>query len=338
LLQMTSNSKCTDPRDKVYALLGLSADCQNGKFVVDYSQGMEHLYVSLWKFYVCHTSPSMVMHGSHILERLLASSMDRRDDQYLPQVDLDVVGWAKGTIVYVGQPWANHEIAEAWYQELNKLTESHDENTPPMAVERNYQRFCSALCQATASDTERIRMPRPSEASEANRQRLQSVTRRKPAYKKDDITFESFDLPNSSFWETDGDDVEYKQHHIFISDSGHFGIAPVGTMLGDKICQFEDSDMTAIVRSSTTTRQPKTELIGKALLARTRAADDATRLESWSGIRTVSSFDNAIVRAMENMPTLRMGVNSRRVSLRISSVTLRWLTREASSDEEYIES
>lgn len=44
-LEITSESKATDPRDFVYALLGISCDCQNGEIVPDYNLSVEEVYL-----------------------------------------------------------------------------------------------------------------------------------------------------------------------------------------------------------------------------------------------------------------------------------------------------
>src|SRR6266536_1633585 len=44
LLETTRDSLCTDPRDKVYALVGLAVECRNGQFVADYSKSLDKVY------------------------------------------------------------------------------------------------------------------------------------------------------------------------------------------------------------------------------------------------------------------------------------------------------
>lgn len=327
LLQTTRNSLCSDPRDKVYALLGLSADCRHGKMVVDYSKGMEDIYTSLWKFYVGNNSPKMVMHGSHLLERLSSgSNLSGLADMCLPQTVLDVVGSVEGTILYVGQPWADQESAEAWYRELGKLLTMPDENAT-VPVERNYQRFCSALCQTTAADAARVGVPEESAASQENRQYLQPVDRPVSRDGKLDMSFQAFDLSNSSFWEREGDkNAEYKSHHVFIGTRGQFGIAPQGSVVGDEICQFQGSDVTIIVRRQKSLEDVgnQTEFIGKALLA--RAGDSKVTLASAGMEALYEPGLTAILGKMSRVPVR----NDSQVCLKLSSVTLRWLTRESS--------
>ena len=43
LLNQTHNLQCTDPRDKVYGLLGLASDLNAGELVPDYGQSYQQV-------------------------------------------------------------------------------------------------------------------------------------------------------------------------------------------------------------------------------------------------------------------------------------------------------
>jgi hypothetical protein len=74
LLYLHANSQCEDPRDKIYGLLSLASDCQNGGLRPDYSISTCQLYhnTMLW---CCDTSPSakieQVLNFSTLLLRIL---------------------------------------------------------------------------------------------------------------------------------------------------------------------------------------------------------------------------------------------------------------------------
>jgi hypothetical protein len=53
LLETFKDFKCSDPRDKVFALLGLASDCQNGELLPDYSKSILDVYVDV--IYHCNT-------------------------------------------------------------------------------------------------------------------------------------------------------------------------------------------------------------------------------------------------------------------------------------------
>jgi hypothetical protein len=50
-LYMCKNSLCTDPRDKVYGLLGLATDCQCDELAVDYSKSLHEVYMDVLRLY-----------------------------------------------------------------------------------------------------------------------------------------------------------------------------------------------------------------------------------------------------------------------------------------------
>ncbi|KAH8586676.1 heterokaryon incompatibility protein-domain-containing protein [Bisporella sp. PMI_857] len=50
LLSQTKDLLCTDPRDKVYGIRGLSSDVQDGELVPDYTRSMQDVYLQAAKF------------------------------------------------------------------------------------------------------------------------------------------------------------------------------------------------------------------------------------------------------------------------------------------------
>ena len=70
-------SVCADPRDKVYAVLGLATDCQNGELEIDYSKSLFEVYADVMNF--CrktyrHTKQSETLLR---LSTILQASFDR---------------------------------------------------------------------------------------------------------------------------------------------------------------------------------------------------------------------------------------------------------------------
>jgi hypothetical protein len=74
LLEACQASKCADPRDKVYGLLGLANDCGEDELVVDYSKTVYEVYTDVIAF-----------HSSRMRSRQLLS----------PRRDLDVVRFSQ---------------------------------------------------------------------------------------------------------------------------------------------------------------------------------------------------------------------------------------------------
>jgi hypothetical protein len=57
LVRTSIDSKCTDPRDKIYALLGIAIDCQNGEIEINYSKSLFELYADVLNFWNQSDSP-----------------------------------------------------------------------------------------------------------------------------------------------------------------------------------------------------------------------------------------------------------------------------------------
>jgi hypothetical protein len=65
LLELRRNSKATFPIDKVFSLLGLSSEGQNGLFHADYSLSAEKLYTKLARFLITHRRDLRVLSAMH---------------------------------------------------------------------------------------------------------------------------------------------------------------------------------------------------------------------------------------------------------------------------------
>lgn len=82
LLETFRDYKCSDPRDKVFALLGLANDCRNGELLPDYSKSILDVYVDV--IYHCNTTitePSarkFVSFSRMLLDSLGLQSVDRK--------------------------------------------------------------------------------------------------------------------------------------------------------------------------------------------------------------------------------------------------------------------
>jgi hypothetical protein len=70
-------SVCADPRDKVYAVLGLATDCQNGELEIDYSKSMFEVYSDVMNF--CRKTYGDTKQSERLLRlsTILQASFDR---------------------------------------------------------------------------------------------------------------------------------------------------------------------------------------------------------------------------------------------------------------------
>lgn len=84
LLNDCQESLCTDPRDKVYALVGLASDCRDRELVVDYSKPLVQVYKDVMKLYSLPTSGDWksrhgqdVVRFSQFLQNILRPQLDQ---------------------------------------------------------------------------------------------------------------------------------------------------------------------------------------------------------------------------------------------------------------------
>lgn len=116
LIRACQNSICSDPRDKVYALLGLATDCMDIQFPVDYSKTIFEVYNDVIEFYYISQPPwvdtvaEQVVSFSHILQGSLncAGEMEQDALSYLrarKAMDTHLAwGFQSGRVSAVGIP------------------------------------------------------------------------------------------------------------------------------------------------------------------------------------------------------------------------------------------
>ncbi|PVH76982.1 hypothetical protein DL98DRAFT_277797 [Cadophora sp. DSE1049] len=74
LIESCEKCICSDPKDKVYSLVGLADDCQDNELLVDYSKSLFDVYSDVLDFYIrsrdCEDRPSRhLVRFSHILQK-----------------------------------------------------------------------------------------------------------------------------------------------------------------------------------------------------------------------------------------------------------------------------
>jgi hypothetical protein len=256
LMSLTKESRCSDARDKVYALLGLADDPNISSITVDYSESRESVYWSLWQFYVIDRPPSARIQGSQTLQRMIKSRKLEQDVvSHIRDEALLSLGRSVGFIRYVGQPWLN----ESDRQRLNTAVASLLANDFPF--EKQWKAFMDTMQKTTAEDMKRAALsvryessPKASEISPREASMAEQATPTKGNHETipENDLFSTLQLQELSFIPQD--------KYIFIGSKGQIGIVPHGVQPGDEICQFEESDITAIVRRL---RQPQPHVTGK---------------------------------------------------------------------------
>jgi hypothetical protein len=271
LLKTTEESLCSDPRDKVYALLGLAADCPRRNLVADYSTGLTEMYTALWKFYVTDGRPDTYVAGSQLFQQTLTSSkMRSQAENCIPAEVITIVGRSVGDVIYVGQPWKDSHKAQEWKNVLKNLEHHND------TASKQYRRCCKMLEEMTSSDLARVAVLGNLSAHDLNRRAPQFEHHlSRDALESQILGGEPKQEPaiplQFAFWEEQWLKQHdcYKGYSVFVGQNGQMGIAAEGVIVGDKICQFRDSDVTVIVRRGGLDSDAiSLKLVGKALLAR----------------------------------------------------------------------
>jgi len=99
LLVSYSRNKCRDPRDKVYSLLGIAADCQNGELEADYNKDLGTVYQDVIRLWTDHKRPGddisgRIVHLSELLHLIFG-----------PELEMQSKGWREGQLVPVAGSW-----------------------------------------------------------------------------------------------------------------------------------------------------------------------------------------------------------------------------------------
>lgn len=75
LMESCQESICEEPRDKVYAFLGIAHDCEDGQFPVDYTKSLFELYEDVIQFHLESPGGSeTAVQFSQLVQRLLGGS------------------------------------------------------------------------------------------------------------------------------------------------------------------------------------------------------------------------------------------------------------------------
>jgi hypothetical protein len=346
LLETTRDSLCTDPRDKVYALVGLAVECRNGEFVADYSKSLDEMYNDLWNFYVTKGPPDSYVYKSEIIQRLFSNL------QILPPVEsfsipyFTMEGQCAGEVIYVGQPWTNLLAAQEWITALN----SHGHF--PKQFEQQYQQFCRILQKLPSLDLGTADVLGEKNVLKVNSHVLQTPKLVAESVMKAEMTAlkpeeKTFDSRHFFFWATEtlGEGARYRRHCVFITKNGRIGIAPVGARPGDEICQFRDCNATALVRKNDfSSGFVRWNLVSKAVLPRRPNDGEASNNVLRTSTRAFEclklqdapmSKNNRKKRKMsifEDGDQMTSASDNNNVSLQLSETTLKWLTWETDID------
>jgi hypothetical protein len=244
---------CTDPRDKVYGLLGLASDCQQGQLTPNYFNTLFQVYADVISFYTSsRRSQGPSQHTprfSQILQRAFKTDLTPGATEYqlrlhpsLRQPTLHIFGVRCGFItkfIRAIDLTSPSTISPAWYKD----TAPSDPITSPISFERF-------------------------KASFPEQQKLVPLrTRTSFAVQARHVTKTLVD-ENVAGGSSEGDILGRDRQRTlqFLLNNGKTGYAPYNALAGDMVCQFLGCDVAVVLRQTSQKGSPVFDIIGKALV------------------------------------------------------------------------
>jgi hypothetical protein len=244
LLRIYGDSCCQDPRDKVYALLGLASDCRGDALVPDYSKTTFELYWDVMWFhnlgaydYRTHNyyfserfipnTAAQTISFSCYLQRILGgplaisgsndTAQASNEQESAPFSQRPKLIWFTGTLHSTVHILDNPNEPTIGVFDTLKLFELNEEKVIPIQCATSY-----AILPRQKSQ------PNPTQISKGSP--ILSELKLTKNIKKSNPDKIGFDV-------------------VYFTDSyGRAGIAPAGTQRGDVLCSFTDSDVVAVLR------------------------------------------------------------------------------------------
>lgn len=209
LLYTHHNSRCTEPRDSIYGLLGLASDCQNGQLVADYTKSTTQIYHDVMDLY----KPFL--------------GFGRRDDVRLSQFLIDLLkvplAISKAMVQVKAQKFGIIHIIGI---SCGSILQSS--SIPLQKVNADSQMLLKD-CQHVRSITDDV--SRISRGREPNSVELKAWTEAKRRLDATNIVIKSW--------------TGTKQVAL---SNGQIALVPKEARKGDKICQFLSCDVAVILR------------------------------------------------------------------------------------------
>ncbi|KAK8074427.1 hypothetical protein PG997_009090 [Apiospora hydei] len=293
VLWATRGSLYTDPRDRIYGLLGIADDVGDGRFEVDYSgePNIEAMLRGLWKYAVECNKPETVMQscqylGQFLNDRGAEKAMMMRITSSQPRQLYNIKGRAVGKIMYLGQPWKTSTEWDKWENAMGAMHERFTSSE----VEGRYDKLLHATHEFLLStEYYRLGLVRRKafshlfdgrEEVDVKEPEKKELMNEQAANKSCGKTTTPASSENQGFEQTAQDHFGYATGKYtarlielnmtaFIASNGQMGLVPgnvgaAGVRIGDELCQFRDSDVTAVFRRVASGHPNRSEARSKA--------------------------------------------------------------------------
>ncbi|RDW59081.1 hypothetical protein BP5796_12005 [Coleophoma crateriformis] len=299
LLWTCHGSTCSDPRDKIYALLGLASDCQSGEIEVDYSKSLFEVYKDVVCFYGrSHSKPESqympkVVSFSQHLQRVFGSEpiLQEMSEEENSKMERFSTGCIKAQGILTGTVFRLKEVPK--YSLGQECRQSSMDATN---LDDNF--FDSLQNILTLSPNNSFGFFPVCTTGDGSWQPPSVPSRTKTAYQSEDgVRFLNFQMEN-----------------------GRTGIISANARKGDIICQFLDCDVGAVLRKHS--NKSTFSVVGRAIIRKSEKEGLLEGNLSWDEVRwrqfthSVPYFDQDTGPPMDRI-----------INLELDIVTLQQLTR-----------
>jgi hypothetical protein len=272
LLETCKDSLCLDPRDKVYGLLGLADDCQEGNLTADYSKSLFDVYEDVIRFQhenflngvsVSHeVDYCSIVSFSQQLQWILWHPLAGDDEDCTAHLDLRdspsyhggdlirIVGFWGGSVASIGPECRNdmpsQEERDLWIERAFHLGEGIDIRDELSSLVGSF---------ATFEATEKGRIITFHGLALQGSVELNQLR---------DLTILSQRYAPSTESDIYAGKHSQTRPHLFETCDGDIGIGPGEVQSRDLVCRFLHCDVAVIVRSF----EYGYKLIGRAVIAK----------------------------------------------------------------------
>jgi Heterokaryon incompatibility protein (HET) len=265
LIESFHSSLCTDPRDKVYALIGLAEDCRNGQLQPNYFKTIFQVYADILYFYTSsrHSrGPSQhTPRFSQILQRALQCDLSAGAMEYqlrlhpsLRQPSLHIFGVTCGVLTKFIRGIDLESCSSmdpAWYKDTAPAD--------PGVSSISFSKHLASLPEQRKLVPLQTRTSFAVQAKYASRALIEENMR--TSMSVGDILLD--------------DRARTLQ---FLLDNGRTGYAPYNSLPGDMIVQFLGCDVAAVARRGRDSRV--LDIVGKALVE--KGKKEEREAEPWA--------------------------------------------------------
>ena len=253
LLSSYPQSQCRDPRDKVYSLLGIAADCQNGELKADYNKSLGTVYQDVIRIWTNQKAPGnnisqRIVQLSELLHISFGPALELQSEILNARQLFPIAGCWRGTVSRIGPQFG--EIDADGIMPTLGLVDGDD-------LFKSYQQLSRPI-RGLEDLWFLLRRPLRSEENDS----YAIINYRKPS---DQAVYMSRSLRHSlsnasrrwkfkatrSFAPSATTDDPARPFYFFELSTGYIGISPLYPQYDDIICTFTASTVALLLRKST---------------------------------------------------------------------------------------